>query len=202
MNNKKSYNPIIVISKLALLNYYDVGSKLSFYNNKIYIQPPSYTQSVIRMIFGDSKNELVDLFIPIKRCIETYILKNKNYYINEILKLSIKGLQKLQKTYSDNQNIVLQIQFFINMINDSFQNKISDYSSLQNIFSIDTNNKILDNNSEIWNELSIQILNKHFTNCSLEYEKEENENNFNNLLTKLEKFISNKENKLLNIKLA
>jgi hypothetical protein len=186
MNNKK-YNPIIVIAKLALLNYYDIGTKISFYNNNIYIQPPSYTQSVVRMIYGDSSNELVNLFIPIKKCIETYILKNKNYYITEILKLSIKGLQKLQETYNYNQNIVLQLQFFINMINDSFQNKISDYSSLKKIFNIETNEEI---NEEInvWNELSIQILNKHFTNYSIDNNKD--------LLFKLENFINNKEYKI------
>lgn len=185
------YNPIIVISKLALLNYYDIGTKLSFYNNKIYLQPPSYTQSVIRMIYGDSSNELVDLFIPIKQCIDKYILNNKNYYINEILKLSIKGLKKLQITYNDNQNVVIQIQFFINMINDSFQNKIYDYSSLQNIFNTEINEYI--EYSDLWHELSIQILNKHFSNCSLEFEKKED----NNLLIKLESFINNKENKII-----
>lgn len=186
MNNKK-YNPIIVIAKLALLNYYDIGTKISFYNNNIYIQPPSYTQSVVRMIYGDSSNELVNLFIPIKKCIDTYILKNKNYYVTEILKLSVSGLQKLQETYNDNQNIVIQLQFFINMINDSFQNKIYDYSSLKNIFNIETDDELVEE-SHIWNELSIQILNKHFTNYSINYDDK--------LLIKLINFINSKEYKI------
>ena len=186
------YNPIIVISKLALLNYYDIGTKISFYNNKIYLQPPCYTQSVVRMIYGNSSNELVQLFIPIKNCIEKYVLKNKNYYITEILKLSIKGLQKLQETYKDNKNIVIQLQLFINMINDSFQNKISDYSTLKNIFNVKIDNNIIEENN-IWNELSIQILNKHFSNCTLEYEKN---NNNKKILLILENFINTKENKI------
>ena len=95
------------------------------------------------MIYGDSSNELVNLFIPIKKYIDTYILKNKNYYVTEILKLSVTGLQKLQETYNDNQNIVIQLQFFINMINDSFQNKIYDYSSLKNIFNIETDDELV-----------------------------------------------------------
>ena len=162
------YDSLLTVVKLATLSFYEVGTKISFYDNKIFIQPPSYTQGATRKLYGNSKDEIVQLFVPIKQCIDKYIFKENNSYVSDILKLSIKGLELLQNTYSLNQGVVIQIQFLINIIKDSLLKRTYDYTFLKNIFGDYDEKHVYD---ELWNDLSINVLGKHLNNCNNEFKK-------------------------------
>lgn len=160
------YDSLLTVVKLATLPFYEIGTKLSFYDNKIFIQPPSYVQGAARKWYGNSKNELVDLFIPIKQCVDRYVFKENNSYVKEILRSSIKGLRLLQNTYSADKGVVLQIQFLINLVNDSLDGVTHDYAHLKTVFGDFEKQPMY---SELWNDLSINVINKHLNSCNAEF---------------------------------
>lgn len=202
-DNIYGYDSLLTVIKLAILQFYDVGTKLSFYNNKIYIQPPSYTQGAARKLYGNSKTELVQLFVPIKQCIDKYVFKENNSYVKEILRSSVKGLELLQKTYITETGIILEIQFLINLIRDSLEGRNYEYKFLKTVFG-DYENKLT--YDELWNDLSINVLNKHLNSSIDEFlkmeEMKKNENKdtlnlcidkFKDQKSKLDGFINAKE---------
>jgi hypothetical protein len=184
-----SYDPLLTCVKLAMLIFHENGTKLSLYNKKIYVQPPSYTQGASRKLYGNSKEELVNLFIPLKQCLNTY---GDNPYVKEILKLATDGLNILQKTYENNPGIVLQLQFLIEMINDYLEGYHKTYNNLKSLSIFkDYNNKPV--HKELWNDLSVNVLNKHLMNSYREFLSKDNDNKFDEELKKLEGFIEAKE---------
>lgn len=196
--NIYGYDSLLTVIKLAIIPFYDIGTKLSFYDNKIYIQPPSYTQGATRKLYGNSKDELVQLFVPIKQCIDKYIFKEDNSYVKEILRSSIKGLELLQNTYCLNHGTVIQIQFFINIIKDSLLKRTYDYTFLKTVFGDYDEKPVYD---ELWNDLSINVLAKHLSNCNIEFKKlscykcddKKDDNAYLDQKSKLDGFIKAKE---------
>ena len=69
--------PLCVILRLTLLQYKEKGTKLSIQNNSIRFQEPSYDQGLVRMIEGDCREDLHNLYHPILKCIEWYSYNEK-----------------------------------------------------------------------------------------------------------------------------
>jgi hypothetical protein len=187
------YDPLLVVINLVLLKFHAVGTKLSFYANQIYIQPPSYVQAAARKYYGNSKNELADLFVPIYFCINKYLVQTNNIYVRDILKNSIDGLNLLQITYKSDILIVLVIQSIIDMITDGLNGTFKDYKNLKIIMDEFETKSI---NDDLWNDLSITVLNQHISSCNAEFGKLSMggaADVFNNQLSKLEGFVKAKE---------
>ena len=102
-------DPLCTILKLCILNYKPVGTKISIQKNCITIQESTFSQSLIRSFYNDSRNQLYQLKHPILyfKAIESGILdieisdemKSIFVYLKNNATL---GLIKLKSTYEIN----------------------------------------------------------------------------------------------------
>lgn len=165
---KYGYDPLLTICKLALLQFYPIGTKLSFYKNNIYIQEPGWTQSASRTYYKDSKEDLEALLKPLVHCVNKYAVDNNNKYAKNILESSLLGLNNLQNTYRNNKPTVLMIQSYINLIDDSLHGKKKDYANLKTLYSDINSIKIC---YGLWSDLAIQVASDKLNLCITEFKK-------------------------------
>lgn len=159
MSKKQILDPLSCLCKIAILTFYEKGTKISITNNIITYSKPDNIQWIKRTYFGDGKNNISTLYNPILKAIDWYIL-NKDEDINiepikNIIKYALIGLDKLQSTY-ENGNVILAIKFLknnLNMsLNDNFTvndfNEINEIKNTENVINYDkikniwTNDKI------------------------------------------------------------
>lgn len=159
MSKKQILDPLSCLCKIAILTFYDKGTKICITNNIITFSQPDNMQWIKRTFYGDDKNNISTLYNPILKAIDWYIL-NKDEDINiepikNIIKYALIGLDNLQSTY-ENGNVILAIKFLKNnlnlCLNDDFTNddfvsineikntdNVVNYSKIKNIW---TNEKI------------------------------------------------------------
>jgi len=112
-NNKKEnfkiiLEPLQAVLQLSLLSISPIGTKLSIQNNLLYIQPPSWKQSIVRSYYMDNKEELYYLFNVIQRFHHFYnYLNNRNDHLSELIplitKMVEKGIDRLIQTYQSTE---------------------------------------------------------------------------------------------------
>ena len=109
--------PLCVIFRLALLQYKEVGTKLSIQNGFIEYQGPSYDQGLIRKFIGDSRADLHNLYHPILKAIDWYPYNEYHEFYDEC----IIGLEMLNDVYDANSQIRHTLSHYISLIqmNDS-----------------------------------------------------------------------------------
>ena len=106
-HEKKNYviEPLSCIIRLAILAYKKKGTKISLYDNSIYLQEPGPLQGTLRWITRNNRNDIQFLLSPINKAILKYGKKDdKSEVMHEqlmnIFRLAIKGLQNLKYSYS------------------------------------------------------------------------------------------------------
>lgn len=184
------YDPLLTVIKLATVKFHRVGTKLAFYGNEIDVQPPSWTQGTTRYIYNNSKNDLSQLFTPIRQCIDIYLVNDDNVHVKQILMSCVDGLKILQKTYCENINILIILQFLIDMITDVLGGINKDHKLLLDCVEY----KTVDYIDELWPELSINVLASQLSKCTKAF-KESDKKSFVDYKKKLDDFIKAKENK-------
>ena len=141
-NNKNFIlEPMCVIFRLALLQYKDKGTKLSIKKNSIIYQEPTYDQGIVRMIDGDCREDLHNLYHPILKCIEWYSYDSYKFLYDEC----IAGLTILNSVYDRNSTIRHTITHYISVLQDK-DNKDEEVII----------NPIIDKLKEIWTFSEIQ----------------------------------------------
>lgn len=140
-NKNLILEPLCVIFRLAILKYKPPSTKLSIKDNSIIYQGPSYDQGFIRMMEGDCREDLHNLYHPILKCIEWYSYDDYRFIYDEC----ITGLTILNSVYDRNSTIRHTISHYISVI----QNK--------GIQDEDINiNPIIDKLKEVWEFSEIQ----------------------------------------------
>ena len=90
-NNKSERNVIIdpfsCLIKLSLLRFLDPGTKISIYQNRIHFNSPTYVQGFIRFLYGDNREHLHNLYMPIQKCVEWY-WNDKNLDMNYVFNIN------------------------------------------------------------------------------------------------------------------
>jgi hypothetical protein len=150
------------LCKIAILTFYEKGTKISITNNIITFSQPDNMQWIKRTYFGDGKNNISTLYNPILKAIDWYIL-NKDEDINiepikNIIKYALIGLDKLQSTY-ENGNVILAIKFLKNNLNMCLNNNftVDDFNNINEIKN--TENVInYDKIKNIWTNEKINII--------------------------------------------
>ena len=104
--------PLCVIFRLSLLQYKDKGTKLSIQNSSISYQAPSYDQGLVRMLEGDSREDLHNLYHPILKAIDWYPFQE----YSELYEACILGLDFLNNVYDPNSTIRHTISHYISVI--------------------------------------------------------------------------------------
>jgi hypothetical protein len=115
-NQKKDKNlilePLCVIFRLAILKYKPPKTKLSIRDNSIVYQEPTYDQGFVRMMEGDTREDLHNLYHPILKCIEWYSYNTYKFLYDEC----VIGLGILNSVYDRNSTIRHTISHYISVI--------------------------------------------------------------------------------------
>ena len=143
--NKKDKNlilePLCVIFRLAILKYKSPKTKLSIRDNSIIYQEDTYDQGFLRMIEGDTREDLHNLYHPILKSIEWYSYDTYKFLYDEC----IIGLNILNSVYDRNSTIRHTISHYVSVI----ENKgVQDEEIIIN--------PIIDKLKEIWTFSEIQ----------------------------------------------
>ena len=129
--------PLCVIFRLAILKYKAPNTKLSIKENGIVYQEYTYDQGFIRMMEGDCREDLHNLYHPILKSIEWYSYKDYKFLYDEC----ITGLSILNSVYDRNSTIRHTITHYISVIQ---------MNDCENIIEDVDINPIIDKLKEIW----------------------------------------------------
>lgn len=147
--------PLSSVTRLAMLSFEDVGTKIAIYNNSITLQAPGLTQGVMRSIYGNKRNELHNLYKPIIMATQYYD-SIKNDDIRTIFDYAVIGLEKLAKTYSEHENDIVchSIKLYKDILGDPKKSK----EILKKVSEGDVTIPLYEQFNELWNEEQIIII--------------------------------------------
>jgi len=153
MNNKKKkerfetiLEPFQAILQIGFLSYCPIGTKLTINNNILYLQLPTYTQSVVRWYNNDTQEDLFYLFNIFYRFKKFYHFLNEDKKNEEnkklydlLIQLAINGISNLIRTYNQTDKIhILHTLHMYKGILEGTGNPINEKALEADIFS---NNK-------------------------------------------------------------
>jgi hypothetical protein len=120
--------PLQAILQIAYLSFTPIGTKLTIHNNILYIQPPNYSQSIVRWYNNDTQEDLFYLFnifyrfkkfyyflcggndgnditgVSVKDCEHSSKIVNKKLY-ELLIELAKNGIGNLIRTYGQTEKI-------------------------------------------------------------------------------------------------
>jgi len=197
-------DPFSCLVKLSLLRFLDTGTKISIYQNRIHFNSPSYIQGMIRFMYGDNREHLHNLYLPIQKCVE-WFWDDKNPDMTYMFNNAVTGLKMLKFAYNEYATIQHTIDYYIiiimqknlhlisklglnildidkitNNIMECDQNKINEDEKINDKLNDKTNEKI------IYSQPQPQISNGNNANSSTNNNLNNNNNSNSN---------SNKNNK-------
>ena len=102
-NKNDILDPLSIVIKLYIYSFKQFGTKISILNNKIEFQENGFFQSTVRLINGDTKNDLINMLLPLTFACETYLncIEREKYI--EIFNQIIKSLHMLNEIYQLNE---------------------------------------------------------------------------------------------------
>jgi hypothetical protein len=125
--------PLQALLQIAYLSFTPIGTKLTIHNNILYIQPPNYSQSIVRWYNNDTQEDLFYLFnifyrfkkfyyflcardgggnsgndvaagVAVKDCEHSANIVNKKLY-ELLIELAKNGIGNLIRTYGQTEKI-------------------------------------------------------------------------------------------------
>jgi hypothetical protein len=142
--------PLQALLQIAYLSFTPIGTKLTIHNNILYIQPPNYSQSLVRWYNNDTQEDLFYLFnifyrfkkfyyflcvrdggndvaagVAVKDCEHSAKIVNKKLY-ELLIELAKNGIGNLIRTYGQTEKIHIlhTLQMYKNILeNDSEMTK-------------------------------------------------------------------------------
>jgi hypothetical protein len=160
VNRNDLIDPLIVMSRLAILSCKSSGTKVSIQNNKLSIQESSFVQGTIRALYGDKKNDINILIGPIIYACINYLSKaNKSTYV-VLFRMASAGIEKLKDTYMG-KDIIYNIEQIKNIIDTFIANDniepgsfVANYNSQSYKLKTDIYKHI----STVWTKNRLEIL--------------------------------------------
>jgi hypothetical protein len=136
---KQLLDPLGTICKLISLNFSEINTKISIHNHVLTLHRPNNLQSVVRIINGDGRENISELFYIIVKVIKWYLSGNidenepeenwthiaRSDELKKIITYVCYALRRLQETY-EYGNVILAIQFYINILEDSIHGYYND----------------------------------------------------------------------------
>ena len=118
--------PLQAILQIALLSFYPVGTKITIQNNILTLQPPAYSQSMLRWYNNDTKEDLYFLFNVFHRFKKFYAHCKKDdgsvqHRLHVLLTdLAKTGINKLIRTYgqTDKPHILQTLTMYRYILDD------------------------------------------------------------------------------------
>ena len=127
-------DPFTCIIRLAILSFKPVGTKISIHNNKISYHDPNMLQGALRWTYGDNREDLHNIYNPIRKVIEWYNLSLPE--IKGICDYSINGINILKSSYNQHTIISHTLEHYINILEEALkkENNVSDLSKSTHFF--------------------------------------------------------------------
>ena len=144
-------DPFSCLIKLCLIKYLDEGTKISIHQNRLNFNAPSYIQGFIRFIYGDNREDLHNILLPIQKCSEWFWNDNNNDMIY-LFNNAVLGLKFLKHSYSAYATIQHTIDYYIiilmqrntqkitNTYNNTYDNNNNNNTNTTNTNNTNTNN--------------------------------------------------------------
>ena len=189
LNNKKIIkneylDPFSVIITFALNSYKNIGTKISIYENKLYLNESNLFQGSIRKFYGDKKTDVKILYMSILHSCKIYNDELKNSNVRIIYEKAIDGLKKLKMTYKDDFDIIVCLNNYILIIT-----KVLNYSN-NLIEEYNDNENNLDNDfDEFNNYINLSYLSKKKKSLDKNYNYSYNDNNDDIFKENLDEYI-------------
>lgn len=105
-------DPFSCLVKLSLIRYLDEGTKISIYQNRLNFNAPSYIQGIVRFMYGDNREDLHNILLPIQKCVEWY-WNERNIDMVYMFNNAVLGLKFLKNSYSTYATIQHTIDYYI-----------------------------------------------------------------------------------------
>ena len=105
-------DPFSCLVKLSLIRYLDEGTKVSIYQNRLNFNVPSYVQGIVRFMYGDNREDLHNILLPIQKCVEWYY-DEKNTDMIYMFNNAVLGLKFLKHSYSTYATIQHTLDYYI-----------------------------------------------------------------------------------------
>jgi len=161
-------DPLTCIIRLAILSFKPIGTKISINNNRITYCEPSIFQGTLRLAFGDNREDLHNIYNPIKKA--TLWFKNTDNNINNLFNYAIKGIKLLRDSYSKNSTIYHTLKLYQDLIKINLKNKqntkqclaadeTEDESNAEDKAKKIELNKIYLKLKNLWNQRELSIVN-------------------------------------------
>jgi hypothetical protein len=112
--------PLQALIQIGFLSYYPIGTKLTIQNNILYIQAPTYGQSVTRWYNNDTQEDLFYLFNIFCRFKKFYTDEKTEYaeLFTLLIELAKNGINNLIRTYNQTEktHVLHTLQMYKNML--------------------------------------------------------------------------------------
>lgn len=164
-------DPLTCVVRLSLLKYKPHGTKISVKENQISYNEPHLLQGPLRWTFGDCRDDLHNLFNPLKKGLEWFNLKNSEIY--GLFNFCVQGLECLKNTYDKNSIIAHSLDHYISIIELQIANvkkpqrrdnltestlRVDLDDKEKKKREVETNNRIYKLLRELWSEREILIV--------------------------------------------
>ncbi len=148
--------PLSAMVRIALLNYRDIGTKISISNNKISYSEPTMLQGTIRWSYGDTRNDLHHLLNPIKKAVAWFPPKELEHAAT-IFRIARLGLKRLKETYkrtNEGHLVCHSLDLYSSIIDNSLKGK------KKHMEIMDEDNAICKALRHIWLDSQIELIGK------------------------------------------
>ena len=151
-------DPLTCMARLAILQFKEAGIKISVGNNRISYNNPDYLQGATRWTLGDNREDLHNIYNPIKKTLLWYNLGAEE--IRGLCQYSMDGLKKLRETYTVNSTINHTLNLYILEIEVAIRENEpeSDDENYLNQANIDKTNILHKTFTELWTRQEIYIV--------------------------------------------
>jgi hypothetical protein len=105
-------DPFSCLVKLSLIRYLEEGTKISIYQNRLNFNAPSYIQGIVRFVYGDNREDLHNILLPIQKCVEWY-WNERNADMTYMFNNAVLGLKFLKNSYSTYATIQHTLDYYI-----------------------------------------------------------------------------------------
>ena len=136
--------PLQALIQIGFLSYYPIGTKLTIQNNILYIQAPTYSQSVTRWYNNDTQEDLfylINIFCRFKK----FYTEEKSEYtelFTLLIELAKNGINNLIRTYNQTEktHVLHTLQMYKNMLDGNNHHHIVPPNSPINLTAVGESN--------------------------------------------------------------
>ena len=106
--------PLSCVLKLCVLQHKEIGTKISVHDNQLTFNEPSLGQGLFRSWYGHRREDLHNLYNPLRQCLQWYDRKNEIYAY--VYRECVRGLRLLLQTYDENTTIHHTLLHYISLL--------------------------------------------------------------------------------------